>query len=199
MLKRYGLIGFLQLCISFVYTKFFFSKARLIRLPFDIRNREFIKLGTNLTTGKGCRIEAYPVNGASKVIIAFGNDIEINDYVHIAGGSNVTIGDNVLIASRVFISDINHGKYKGNNQDSPLSKPGDRILTTKDVIIKENVWIGEGVCVLAGVTIGKGSIIGALSVITKDIPDYSIAVGSPAKVVKQYDFEKKEWISINTD
>ncbi|MNT31011.1 putative acetyltransferase [compost metagenome] len=102
----------------------------------------------------------------------------------------------MLIASKVFISDLNHGNYKGINQDSPLSTPNSRKLSTNPIIIKDNVWIGEGVCVMSGVTIGTGCIIGALSVVTKNIPDYSIAVGSPAKVVKQFNFEQQEWISL---
>jgi lipopolysaccharide O-acetyltransferase len=116
--------------------------------------------------------------------------------VHIAAGQCISIGNNVLIASKVFISDINHGSYKGINQDSPLSHPSSRKLSTSPIIIKDNVWIGEGVCIMAGVTIGFGSIIGALSVVTKSIPDYSIAVGSPAEVIKEYDFEKEEWVSV---
>jgi lipopolysaccharide O-acetyltransferase len=64
------------------------------------------------------------------------------------------------------------------------------------VVIGDNVWIGESVCVLPGVSIGEGCIIGALSVVTKSIPAYSIAVGSPARVVKQFDFEQNKWKKI---
>lgn len=196
MIRRYGVFGVVRLFISLIYTKIFFSNARLIRLPFDIRNSKNIKIGVGFTTGFGCRIEAYPQVKEQNKILIIGQNVEINDYVHIAAGERITIGDNVLIASKVFISDLNHGSYKGESQDSPLSRPNDRKLSTDPVIIKDNVWIGEGVCIMAGVTIGFGCIIGALSVVTKSIPDYSIALGSPAKVVKQFDFENKEWISI---
>jgi lipopolysaccharide O-acetyltransferase len=74
-----------------------------------------------------------------------------------------------------------------------MEPPGDRKLSTKPVRIEDNVWIGEYVTVLAGVTIGKGSIIGALSVVTSNIPPYAIAVGIPAKVIKIYNEEKKIW------
>jgi len=114
--------------------------------------------------------------------------------VHIAAGEKVVIGNDVLIASRVFISDLNHGSYSGEEQDSPLTKPNERLLFTKPVHIKDNVWIGENVCILPGVTIGRGCVIGSMSVVTKSIPDYSIAVGIPAKVVKQYDFETNRWV-----
>lgn len=194
MLNRYGILGTLRLVLSLIYTKVFYSNARLIRLPFDIRNRKYINIGKNLTTGVGCRFEAYPKHRNS-ITLTFGKNIEINDYVHISAGEKIYIGDNVLIASRVFISDINHGKYSGLDQDTPMSKPNERKLTTSPIIINENVWIGEGVCILPGVRIGKGCIIGALSVVTKDIPDFSIAVGIPAKIIKFYDSNLNRWVS----
>ena len=66
----------------------------------------------------------------------------------------------------------------------------------KPVHIGENVWVGAGTVIVPGVTIGKNSVIGAGSVVTKDIPDYSVAVGNPAKVIKRYDINKQKWIRI---
>lgn len=197
MIYKYGYLGTFRLLFSLIYTKIFFPKARLIRLPFDIRNYKAIKIGQKFTSGFGCRIEAYPQSEAFSHVLFFGKNVEINDYVHIAAGEKIIIGDNVLIASKVFITDINHGNYKGQDCDSPLSAPNSRKLSTAPVTIGDNVWIGEGVCVMAGVTIGEGCIIGALSVVTKSIPDYCIAVGSPAKVVKKFDFNSQEWFSVN--
>lgn len=196
MLRRYGILGLIKLLISITYTKIFYNNARLIRLPFDIRNKKNIKIGKNFTSGFGCRLEAFPIKESENKILVFGNNVEINDYVHIASGENIEIGNNVLIASKVFISDLNHGNYKGKEQDSPLTTPNNRKLSANPILIKDNVWIGEGVCILSGVTIGYGSIIGAMSVVTKDIPDYSIAVGNPARVVKLYDFHLNEWLNI---
>ncbi|MGE6353887.1 acetyltransferase [Flavobacterium sp. NPDC079362] len=192
MYKRYGFFGSLKLLVSLIYTKLFFRQARLIRLPFDIRNRKHVKLGKNFTTGKGCRIEAH--SDGDKKVIFIGKNVQINDYVHIAAMKNITIGDNVLIASKVFISDLNHGRY-GNEDlhDSPDIPPNNRKLYSKSVIIKDNVWLGEFVSVLPGVTIGKGTIVGANSVVSKDLPDYSIAVGVPAKVIKKFNFNTQKW------
>ena len=194
MLRRYGFLGVIRLLVSLVYTKIIYPKARLIRLPFDIRNKKNIKIGKDFTTGFGCRIEAYPQKSSNDEVLLIGKNVEINDYVHIAAGEKIVIGDNVLIASKVFISDINHGNYKGFNQDSPLTTPNSRQLSTSPVVIKDNVWIGEGVCIMSGVTIGIGCIIGASSVVTKDVPDYCIALGSPAKAIKKYDFESETWV-----
>lgn len=197
ILERYGWLGMCRLVMSVIYTKLFFRNARLIRLPFDIRNQQNIRIGDHFTSGFGCRLEAHPLKSGSREICLFiGRNVEINDYVHIAAGKEVRIGDNVLIASKVFISDINHGTYTGADQDSPLTPPNSRALSSKPVIISDNVWLGEGVCIMAGVKIGAGSIIGAGSVVTKDIPANCIAVGSPAKVVKEYCFSQNGWISV---
>lgn len=197
MFRRYGFFGVVKLIFSLLYTKFFFSQARLIRLPFDIRNKRFVKIGKGLTTGFGCRIEALEIEGSSKPEIHIGLNVQINDYVHIAAGESVVIGDNVLIASKVFISDINHGSYSGDNADSPNSVPNDRTLSTRPVDIGENVWIGENVCIMPGTTIGRGSIIGASSVVTKNIPANCIAVGNPAKIIKKYNFDNNNWERID--
>jgi len=197
MLKKYGFLGFWNLLVSLLYTRLFYRQARIIRLPFDIRNRHLVEIGKDFTTGFGCRIEALPINNVVANCIQIGKDVQINDYVHIAAGESIKIGDHVLIASRVFISDINHGTYSGDHQDSPLVPPNDRKLSTRPIVISDNVWIGEGVCVMSGITIGQGSIIGASSVVTKDIPPNSIAVGSPAKVVKVYNFENGIWERVN--
>lgn len=198
MYKRYGLIGCFKLILSLIYTKIFYPRARLIRLPFDIRNKKYIKLGNGFTSGFGCRLEAVVLKNKNKSenLISFGHNVQINDYVHIAAGESIIIGNNVLIASKVFITDLNHGNYSNEIPDSPLSFPNDRAIITKPVIIAENVWLGEGVCVLPGCIIGFGSIIGAASVVTKNIPPNSIAVGNPAKVIKQYDYSKKLWLSV---
>jgi lipopolysaccharide O-acetyltransferase len=192
----YGFWGMIRMVLYLALTRVFFPKARLIRFPIEIRGKKFIDFGINLTTGNYCRIEAFPFY-QNKKIIKFGNNIEINDFVHIAGISSIVIGNNVLIASKVYISDVQHGCYTGkNNHDHPDIPPGDRPLSSKDVIIEDNVWIGESVSVLAGVTIGKGSIIGANSVVSKSIPPNVIAVGSPAQAIKKFNFETQQWKKI---
>jgi lipopolysaccharide O-acetyltransferase len=124
--------------------------------------------------------------------------VQINDFVHIAAKQSVIIGNNVLIASKVYISDISHGSYKGNAFDSdPGIDPQKRELVSNPVLIDENVWIGESVSVFPGVRIGKASIIGANAVVTKDIPDYCIAAGNPAKVIKKYNFNTRKWEKVS--
>ena len=115
-------------------------------------------------------------------MLIIGNNVGINDDCHLACIHSIEIGDNVLIASKVFISDHSHGKI---SLDDLLLPPTERLLTSKGkIVIEPNVWIGEGVVILSGVRIGRGSVIGANSVVIKDIPPFSVAVGSPARVIK---------------
>lgn len=199
LFSRYSLIGVLELIYFKLRTFFTFKEARLIRFPFRMRGKRHIEIGKGFTTGFNCRIDAFNHKNISGKLITIGNNVEINDDVHIAAVEKVEIGDNVLIASKVYISDHDHGNYKGQYQDTPLSAPGSREIYTKPIVIEKNVWIGEFVCVLKGVTIGEGSIIGAMSVVSRPIPPYSIAVGAPAKVIKRYDFSTQMWLPIKTD
>ncbi len=167
-------------------------RVRLIRFPIDIRGRRFIDLGEGLTTGVGCRLEAFSADGA--VVMRFGRGVQINDHVHISAMRSVVIGDGVLIAGRVYISDNSHGSYRGTAQDSPPdTPPAARDHRINTVTIGANVWLAEGVVVMPGVEIGPGSVIGANSVVTKTIPANSIAVGSPAKVIKKWNDRTKKW------
>jgi lipopolysaccharide O-acetyltransferase len=71
---------------------------------------------------------------------------------------------------------------------------GSQVYNGEPVTINGGAWLGERCCILSGVTIGRKSIIGANSVVTKDIPDFCIAAGNPAKVIKHYDFNLHRWV-----
>jgi acetyltransferase-like isoleucine patch superfamily enzyme len=195
MLNRYSFYQILKLFYFKIRTKTVFKNARIIRFPFDVRGKQFMEISSGFTTGFGCRIEAYPIN--NKKVLFIGNNVQINDYVHITAMEKVVIGNNVLMASKIYISDCSHGSYSGNLNDSnPETIPADRPLHSKPVIIEENVWLGEFVSVLPGVTIGKGTIVGANSVVSKSLPNYVIAVGSPAKPIKKFNFVSNKWEKI---
>ena len=199
MLKRYGLGQVFYLIYCVIRSKLISKNIRLIRFPIDIRGGKFISFGEKFTSGKRCRIEAeVSIDNVDKNIrLFFGKNIQINDDVHITANEKVVIEDNVLIASKVYISDCSHGSYGRNDiHDYPLSIPKDRLIYSSPVIIKKNVWLGEHVSVLMGVTIGEGSIIGANSVVSRDIPAYVIAVGIPAKVIKKFNFETQKWETV---
>jgi lipopolysaccharide O-acetyltransferase len=127
-------------------------------------------------------------------VLIIGNDVQLNDSVHIGAAELVEIGDHTLIASRVFITDHSHGVYdRQDNRSRPEVIPVKRPIVAKPVHIGRNVWIGEQVCVLPGVRIGDGVVIGAGSVVTRDIPAQCVAAGNPARVIRQWDEDAQEW------
>lgn len=190
--NEYSLFDRLQLAYFLFRTKLIDRRARLFRFPMIIRGRKNIDFGIRLTTGVGCRFDIF--SSGKGTTVKFGKDVQINDYVHIVGMNNIEIGDNVLMASHVFISDNSHGSYKGDDNDSdPNTPPTERNYAMAPIKIGNNVWIGEGVIIMPGVNIGDGCVIGAHSTVSKSIPSNSIAVGTPAKVIKQYNFETKHW------
>ncbi|WHP04492.1 MULTISPECIES: DapH/DapD/GlmU-related protein [Acinetobacter] len=197
MISVYGIGGSIKLFWFFLKTKIFYPQARLIRFPIDIRNKHNIDFGKNLTTGFGCRLECFPLTSTKSKLLKIGSNVQLNDYVHITASTSVEIGDNVLMASKIYISDCSHGSYAGDIHDSsPITLPIDRPLSSKPVKIEENVWLGEFVSVLPGVTIGRGTIVGANSVVSKSLPPFVIAVGTPAKPIKCYNFDSQRWEKI---
>lgn len=184
----------MELALDVALTRLCYPNARLMRRPIHIRGKRWILLGRRFTCGRGLRMDALGTSSTAVPLIRIGSDVAMNDYVHIGAVESVTIGDRVLIASKVFISDHDHGSYgKGGIHSDPRVPPGKRELSASPVVIEDDVWLGEYVSVLAGVRIGAGSIIGTLSTVTRDIPPYCIAVGSPARVIKTYNFANGMW------
>ena len=112
--------------------------------------------------------------------VKIGKNVTVMNGALMMSAGGITIEDNVLIAANVQLISNNHDPY-------------DRyVITCKPILIKEGAWVGAGATILPGVTVGKHAIIGANSVVSKDIPDYAVAVGCPAKVIKYLEKEKFE-------
>jgi lipopolysaccharide O-acetyltransferase len=196
MIRFYGVIGLVRLFKNWLLTRILFPSARLVRFPIYVRGRSAMKLAEGLTTGVNVRLDAFAPYG-SLPVLHIGRHVQINDSVHIGAIERVVIGDHTLIASRVFISDHNHGNYQNLDAASaPDIPPADRPLSSRPVYIGSNVWLGEQVCILPGVTIGDGAIVGANSVVTRDVPPNSIAAGNPARVVRVFDSLTQTWKKI---
>lgn len=154
--------------------------------------------GANLHLAKGSKImpQAMLVSlRGGKIEI--GEKSEISMFSRIASMGYVKIGNNVLTGPHVFIADFNH-EYK--NPNKPIMYQGNHFIPRNDgkptLMIGDGTWIGTNVVIVGNVKIGKNCVIGANSVVTKDIPDYSVAAGIPAKVIKRYNFEKEEWVRV---
>jgi lipopolysaccharide O-acetyltransferase len=191
LIRSYGLYGLVRLALDFACTRLMFPRARLLRRPFYIRGAHGIVLGRGFTSGPGLRLETH--GEAARIII--GDDVQVNNNVHIAAIHNVSIGNRVLIASGVFIADHNHGSYTGDDQSNPNVPPAARTPSFASVLVGDDTWFGEHACVLPGVRIGRGVVVGAGAVVTADLPDYVIAVGAPARIIKRFDFASGRWIA----
>ncbi|MBP3817758.1 MAG: acyltransferase [Butyrivibrio sp.] len=194
-----GLVWCWQHYWTRVFSKITFGRWDISVYP-DARLRgvQYMQIGERFVAGRGLWLEAvmeYPLTGQDFVPqLIIGERVNVGEYVHIGCNHRIVIGDDVLMGSKIYITDHNHGVYRGDNADSPAVPPVDRRLTEgESVEIGARCWIGEFVTILPGVTIGEGSIIGSQSTVTHDIPANSIAVGSPARVVKQWDVVSKQW------
>lgn len=189
----YGPFHLVWMLICLLVTRLFFRPCRLVRLPIAVRGKRKIRFGEGFVCGYMARLDAFGEMGC----ISFGKNVQLNDFVHIGSIGSITIGDNVLIASRVFITDHDHGIYAGEAaHSSPLVAPSERPEVSLPVVIGNNVWIGENVSILPGVHIGDGAVIGAGSVVKSSIPAHCIAVGVPARVIKRFDQGPQAWVKV---
>jgi len=130
--------------------------------------------------------------------ILIGRGLAASDNLHITSINRIEIGDNCLFGSSVLISDHNHGSYRGDEQSNPLESPVQRKLVSHGtVIIGSNVWLGDNVVVMGPVRIGNGVVVGANSVITRDIPDNVIVAGTPARIVKRFNEATVKWEEVD--
>jgi lipopolysaccharide O-acetyltransferase len=188
-IKRYGVYGSVRLILDIIVSKIMFSNGALIRRPFYIRNQGQLDIGVGFLTGPGVIVDVI----GEKARLTIGNDVKLNHRVHIACALDINIGHRVLMASNVYISDHGHGSYSGDVHTNPIIPPNERELISSRVVIGDDCWLGQNVCILPGVTLGKSVVVGAGSVVTKDIPDNSIVAGVPAKVIKKFNSETNAW------
>lgn len=157
--------------------------------PLRILSPRYIFIGKNVTILPMARIECVrkwkDKTYHGELVIGDGTSIEQS--CHIIAGDRLEIGREVTISAFVYIADCGHGidDVTKDVMEQPLE-----VHTTK---IEEGAFIGIGARIMPGVTIGKHAIVGANAVVCRDVPDYCIAAGVPAKIIKKYNFEKRSW------
>lgn len=163
--------------------------AHLYR-PFRLDGAENIDIGPGSVFQSGSWLYAV-ATASSSVRLSVGKGSVFGYNNHITAVKEVRIGDEVLTANNVYISDNLHG-YE-DIHTPVLRQP---VLVKKAVSIGDGSWIGENACII-GACVGRNCVIGANAVVTSDIPDYSVAVGAPAVVIKQYDHASKQWRKVS--
>jgi acetyltransferase-like isoleucine patch superfamily enzyme len=152
--------------------------------PNTIFNERYIHIGTGTMIGPGVTLSAGMVPGQECItdpVVRIGDRCLIGKGSGIVGHLRIEIGDDVWTGHHVYITDQNHGY---TDVDLPISR---QTMPERPVSIGDGSWLGHGAVVLPGATIGRHVVIGANSVVTGDIPDFSVAVGVPARVIRHHD------------
>lgn len=141
---------------------------------------QYIKVGNNCCFGSDLYLTAWSVNGTNPSI-TIGDNCSFGSWNHISSSNSISIGEGLLTGKWVTIVDNSHGETDYNSlQIRPWLRP---VISKGPIKIGRNVWICDKATILPGVSIGDGSVIAANSVVTKDVPPYTIVGGIPAKVI----------------
>jgi len=160
--------------------------------PTTIFNEQYIQIGSNTLIGPDISLSAGMVPGQECItnpVVKIGDRCLIGRGSGIVGHFSIEIGNDVWTGHNVYITDQNHGYVDVTRPISQQSQP------ERAVRIGDGSWLGFGSVVLPGVTIGEHCVIGANSVVTRDIPSFSVAVGVPAQVIKRY--VQGSWVTVD--
>jgi len=146
----------------------------------SVRPRALLKIvnGGRIRIGNNCTIHDYAMLLTYGGIISIGDRTTVNPFCILYGHGGLKIGNGVRIAAHTTIVPFNHNY---GDRDRFIYQQGETAL---GITINDDVWIGSGVRILDGVTIGKGAVIGAGSVVTRDVPEYAVVAGVPARTIK---------------
>lgn len=167
-----------------------FEKGSVVKFPSKIWNKGCIEIGKNVFIAEGSFLSVVTEHKGKHFQPSFviGDNVCIGANFHVSCTQSVIIEKNVLISDRVFIAD---GMHEFENISVPII---DQPMTNKGkVLIKEGSFLGINVVILPGVTVGKNSVVGASSVVTGNVPDYSVVIGNPARIIKKYDNKARKW------
>lgn len=150
-----------------------------VHAPATLYNPKVIRIGARTVVREHAWLNGGRAEGDAPVL-SIGDGCYIGRFSHINAAHGVTIEDRVLIADRVYISDIDH-EYRR----APLPVIDQGVVSKGPVRLKAGCWIGAGAVILPGVTVGRGAVVAANAVVTKDVPDFTVAGGVPARVLKE--------------
>ena len=154
---------------------------------------QFISIGDNVRIGRSTNIFTHPERRDSKeIILRIEDDVHIGNYNIIGVRKSVILEENVMLGPWVMIMDHTH-----HYEDVEIPIKSQPMTDGAPVHLEKGCWVGAYVFISPNVTIGRQAVIGAHSIVNRDIPPYSVAVGSPARVIKRYDFNLKQWVRVD--
>lgn len=169
----------------------YFGNNSIIKGPKKIWNKDCIEIGDNSFIAENSFLAISKIKNKNP-LFKIGNNCCVGANFFVACIDEIILEDNVLLSDRVFISDHIH-----NYTDTNIPIMKQLLLPRGKVLIKQGSFIGINSVVMPGVTIGNNSVVGASSVVIKDVPDYCVVVGNPAHVIKRYNCESGLWEKVN--
>lgn len=170
-----------------------FGKRSLVVAPTGIEGEQRIRIGSDVYVAAQSCLAAQPLTGTDACRLEIGDGSRIGRFNHIYATRSVVLGRKVLTANGVYIADNRH-----MFEDTGTAVVDQPVKQLADVLIGDGAWLGHNVAII-GASVGRGSVIGANSVVTHDIPDFCIAVGAPARVIKRFDPTNGAWIAVERD
>jgi acetyltransferase-like isoleucine patch superfamily enzyme len=161
-------------------------RTRLV-LPLGIEGIGNIALGDDVYIGYRSTLAAVPHTGVAECRLEIGSGTNLGSFNHVYATRSVVIGAGVLTANGVYISDNLHG-YEDVTRPVKLQP----IRQLRDTSIGDGTWVGHNACVY-GARIGRNCVVGANAVVTRDVPDYCVVAGAPARIIKRHDSASGQW------
>lgn len=168
-----------------------FYKHSKLGKPFKIENGSKINIGESSYIGKNAWLAVYNTSKSDSGIF-IKNNVVIGNYSCITAVNKITINEGSLISEYFYTSDHSHG-FDPLSDKNPVSQP---LFSKGDVCIGKKCFIGYRVTILPGVCLGDNCVVGAHSVVTTSFPDHCMLAGVPAKLIKKFSVEKREWINV---
>lgn len=171
-----------------------FGKRSLIYKPLVVNGKKYIEIGDRVSILEGARIEAIDKWGIDQQFspsIKIGEGTSFEQEAHIISAGNLTIGKGCVFSLRAYVNTCNHDySIPGNVLKNPL--------IVKDISIGDYCFIGIDAKIFPGVHIGDHVVIGAGSIVMHDLPSYTVCAGTPARVIRKYNFETKSWDKVDS-
>lgn len=158
-----------------------FGRKSVIIPPVRLEGEDRIEIGSYVYIARGCWIQAEPDGDNRSSALFIGDRTSIAGPCVLSAMRSVRLEDHVLLASNIYISDHSH-RY--DRAGVPVKDQG--LTRIEPVRVKRGAWIGNNAVICPGVTIGQGAVVGANSVVNRDVPDFSIAAGAPARVIRYF-------------
>lgn len=168
----------------------------VLEYPLEVSNPRRIQVGSGTRISWGCKLLARTECRDRKMYpeILIGDDCYLGNYVHLAATQRIAIGRGVLLADGIHLSDTLHDYTNGG---CPIMQ--NERTHSGELHIGDDSWIGENVTIAGDIRIGRHCVVGANAVVDRNLPDFSVAVGMPARVIKRYNFSSEQWEATNPD